>query len=33
MFGNSLSITCGVSSIAVKDTEVNRVNSLKIKHF
>lgn len=24
---------CGVSSIAVKGTEVNSVNSLKIKHF
>lgn len=24
---------CGVSSIAVKGTEVNRVNSLRIKHF
>lgn len=25
--------TCGDSSIAVKVTEVNSVNSLKIKHF
>lgn len=25
--------TCGVSSIAVKGTEVNSVNSLRIKHF
>ena len=24
---------CGGGSIAVKGTEVNRVNSLKIKHF
>lgn len=33
MFGYSLSITCGDGSIDVKGTEVNSVNSLKIKHF
>lgn len=33
IFTYSLSISCRVSSIAVKGTEVNSVNSLKIKHF
>lgn len=33
MFEFNLSLTCGGGSIAVKNTEVSSVNSLKIKGF
>ena len=33
LYSSSATDACGDSSIAVKGTEVNSVNSLKIKHF